>query len=100
MMTAPKKLTKAEAGRLGGNTTKRRHGTEHYRRAGKLGFLATVARPWQGDREGYLRWLRANGWEAEIRRHLADMPVDPRTGTTSIEIPFNAAIDDPEELPL
>jgi hypothetical protein len=36
------KLTKAEAGRLGGLQTKQRHGSEHYRRAGKLGAEATL----------------------------------------------------------
>jgi hypothetical protein len=38
----PKKLTRAEAGRLGGLRTKQRHGTEHFRRAGKLGGKALV----------------------------------------------------------
>jgi hypothetical protein len=39
-----KKLTKAEAGRLGGLTTKQRHGTEHFRRAGSLGGKALLAK--------------------------------------------------------
>ena len=39
-----KKLTKAEAGRLGGLRTKQRHGTEHFRRAGSLGGKALLAR--------------------------------------------------------
>src|SRR5262249_45031938 len=38
----PRKLTKAEARRLGGLTTKRRHGTEHFRRAGSLGGKALL----------------------------------------------------------
>ena len=37
-----KKLTKAEAGRLGGLRTKQRHGPEHFRRAGKLGGKALL----------------------------------------------------------
>jgi hypothetical protein len=39
-----KKLTKAEAGRLGGLKTKQRHGTAHFRRAGSLGGKALLAR--------------------------------------------------------
>ena len=37
-----RKLTKAEAGRLGGLRTKAKHGTEHFRRAGQLGAQATL----------------------------------------------------------
>jgi hypothetical protein len=44
MVDAPKKLTKAEAGRLGGLRTKQRHGTEHFRRAGRLGAAAILAK--------------------------------------------------------
>jgi hypothetical protein len=43
-MDAKKKLTKAEAGRLGGLRTKQRHGSEHYRRAGQLGAKTTLER--------------------------------------------------------
>ena len=60
-----RKLSKAEAGRIGGRMTARRHGIEHYRAAGKKGFMATVARHWQGDAAGYVRWLRAHGWLAQ-----------------------------------
>src|SRR5262249_33298935 len=70
IMAPKKKLTKAEAGRLGGDQTKRRHGIEHYREAGRKGFMATCARHWQGDKEGYLKWLRANGWLKEVRQLL------------------------------
>jgi hypothetical protein len=38
------KLTRAEAGRLGGLKTKQRHGSEHFRRAGHLGAQATLDR--------------------------------------------------------
>jgi general stress protein YciG len=38
-----RKLTKAEAGRLGGLRTKQRHGPEHFRQAGRKGGRATVA---------------------------------------------------------
>jgi hypothetical protein len=44
MVDAPKKLTKAEAGRLGGLRTKQRHGTEHYRCAGRKGAAALLAK--------------------------------------------------------
>ena len=43
-MEAKKKLTKAEAGRLGGLRTKAKHGTEHFRRAGSLGGKALLAK--------------------------------------------------------
>lgn len=71
LSTPKNKLTKAEAGRKGGNQTKRRHGIDHYREAGRKGFMATVARHWQGNRDGYLRWLRANGWTKQVQQLLA-----------------------------
>jgi hypothetical protein len=43
-MQPRKKLTKAEAGRLGGLRTKAKHGTEHFRRAGSLGGKALLAK--------------------------------------------------------
>jgi hypothetical protein len=33
---------------------------------GKKGFDATVARHWQGDRQGYVRWLRERGWLKQL----------------------------------
>ena len=39
---AKTKLTKAEAGRLGGLQTKRRHGRPHYQQAGRKGAQATL----------------------------------------------------------
>jgi hypothetical protein len=57
----PRKLSKAECGRLGGLTTKERHGTEHFRRAGKLGFAAS-ARARAGNRpKANVLWLQAHG---------------------------------------
>ena len=79
-----RKLSKAEAGRIGGRMTARRHGIEHYRAAGKKGFMATVARHWQGDAAGYVRWLRAHGWLQACnglrgqRRDLHRDPAHPR----------------------
>ena len=59
----PRKLSKAECGRLGGLQTKARHGTEHYRRAGKLGFQALARQRgfMGGSRLGALQWLRRKG---------------------------------------
>jgi hypothetical protein len=82
-----KKLSKAEAGRIGGRTTKRRHGIEHYRAAGKKGFMVTVARHWQGDKQGYLRWLREHGWIAKVRELFDAEPAGP-SGIKCIEIPL------------
>jgi hypothetical protein len=95
-----KKMSKAEAGRLGGMATKRKHGLEHYRRAGSKGFMVTVARHWFGDKEGYLHWLRARGWLHMVDRlHRADpsapvcieLPPDPYTDDVAL---------DPDEDPL
>jgi general stress protein YciG len=38
------KMSKAEAGRLGGQVTKERHGREHYEKIGKAGGQKTVKR--------------------------------------------------------
>jgi len=59
----PRKLTEAEAGRLGGNRTNARHGRDHYVRAGKLGFQAFARlKGFQGGaRLGALQWLIRTG---------------------------------------
>jgi hypothetical protein len=72
-----KKMSKAEAGRLGGMATKKRHGLEHYRKAGAKGFMVTVARHWFGDREGYMHWLRAHGWLRQVDRLMREDPASP-----------------------
>ena len=61
--TPRRKLTKAEAGRKGGQTTRDRYGREHYVRAGKLGFQALAkARGFMGgSRLGTLQWLYRKG---------------------------------------
>jgi hypothetical protein len=63
MIDTPKRLTRAEAGRRGGNQTKARHGTEHFKRAGALGFaaLAKSRGYFGGSRLGALQWLAARG---------------------------------------
>ena len=92
-----RKLSKAEAGRIGGKTTARRHGIEHYRAAGKKGFMATVARHWQGDAAGYVRWLRAHGWLAQVQRLFEQQPYE--NGIKVIELPPIPGLDDDEEDP-
>ena len=60
-MDQPKKLTKAECGRIGGNTTKARHGREHYVRAGKLGFAASARAHAAGRAKANVLWLQGRG---------------------------------------
>ena len=66
------KLSRAEAGRLGGNTTKRRHGRKHYQEAGKKGFMATCNKHYGGNRRAMLNEL--------IRRGLMAMDPCPWNG--------------------
>ena len=81
------KLTKAEAGRLGGVQTKGRHGRQHFQQAGAKGFQTTVARHWQGDKEGYLRYLHTQGWHSYLIR-LMDQQPPPAPGEIRVtEIP-------------
>ena len=82
-----KKMSKAEAGRIGGRTTKKRHGIEHYRQAGKKGFMVTVARHWAGDKWSYIRYLHECGWLTEVVRLFEARPYGP-DGIKSIEIPI------------
>ena len=82
-----KTLSKAEAGRIGGRATRKRHGIEHYRAAGRKGFMVTVARHWQGDKSGYLRWLREHGWLANVTKLFDAEPVGP-DGIKAIELPI------------
>jgi hypothetical protein len=58
-----KKLTKAEAGRLGGKATAKKYGPEHMRTIGKAGFAA-LRRKFGfmgGSGRGALRWLNKRG---------------------------------------
>ena len=80
-----KKLSKAEAGRIGGHH-QARHGIEHYRQAGKKGFMVTVARHWAGDKWSYIRYLHECGWLTEVLRLFE---ARPRAGRIkSIQIPL------------
>jgi hypothetical protein len=67
-MRRPQKLTKAEAGRLGGKSTVRKYGPEHMRAIGKAGFAAlrrkfgfNLTDPANGGGLGALRWLIRQG---------------------------------------
>lgn len=44
-------------GRKGGMATFRKYGANHMRRIGKVGFAATVAKHWNGDRQACIRRL-------------------------------------------
>jgi hypothetical protein len=58
-----RKLTKAEAGRLGGKATVKKYGPEHMRTIGKAGFQA-LRRKFGfmgGSGRGALRWLNKQG---------------------------------------
>jgi general stress protein YciG len=60
-------------GRRGGETTNSRHGRDHYRQAGALGFTATVEKHWHGDRERYTAFLRDKGLLVACDREFALM---------------------------
>jgi hypothetical protein len=51
----------ATHGRKGGMTTVQRHGRAHMQRIGKLGFAATVAKHYGGNRTTYLHMLQRKG---------------------------------------
>lgn len=55
----PRKMTKAESGRLGGLKTKETHGCEHFARIGALGFAALRRKfgYMGGSGRGALVWL-------------------------------------------
>jgi general stress protein YciG len=106
MATPRRQLTKAEAGRKGGQTTMNRHsrkhyqeagrkggkatlethGNEHMRRIGKAGFAATCNRHYCGDRRAMLNEL--------IRRGLRSMDPCPWNGAWQN---FTAFPDPPQE---
>jgi hypothetical protein len=58
-----KKLTKAEAGRLGGKATVRKYGPEHMRKIGKAGFagLRKKLGYMGGAGLGAIQWLQRQG---------------------------------------
>jgi general stress protein YciG len=64
-MAAQTKLTKAEAGRLGGLQTKRRHGRQHYQEAGRKGGKATL----ETHGTEHMRRISQAGFTATCERH-------------------------------
>jgi hypothetical protein len=75
--------TKAECGRLGGLATLRGHGTRHTWAIGRNGFNAPVARHWQGDRAGFMAWLREHARFALVEA-AAEVLLD--AGETCVEL--------------
>ena len=59
-------MDRKEAGKKGGNETAQRHGHPHMAEIGKKGFATTVARHWQGDKDGYLKHQRDRAWEKVV----------------------------------
>jgi hypothetical protein len=69
------------------------------REIGAKGFASTVARHWQGDKEGYLKHLRAQSWEKGVGGfvdRLLQEQLDSGREIASVELPV---IDDPDECP-
>jgi hypothetical protein len=77
-----KKLSKAEAGRLGGRATLAKYGPEHFRRLGQLGFAALARRLGYagGSRLGALQYLTGKG----------KVPAGPTVSTEEYERMFDA----------
>jgi hypothetical protein len=50
--------TAASFGARGRRATARRYGRAYMAEIAARGFESTVARHWQGDRKGYVAWLR------------------------------------------
>ena len=74
-------------------------GIEHYRRAGKKGFMVTVARHWAGDKWSYIRYLHECGWLTEVLRHYSNCAAGTGPdGIKSIEIPLLPGELEEEEL--
>jgi general stress protein YciG len=90
-MKKHRKLTKAEAGRIGGMTTKKRHGIEHFRAIGRKGFQATCDRHYGGDRRAMLNEL--------IKRGLASMDPAPWNGAWQNYNAFPPAAREPAPAP-
>jgi hypothetical protein len=66
-MSERKKMSKAEAGRIGGMTTKKRHGIEHYRAIGKVGFDAMARKHTGNVRKAAVQWLQSQGKLKPVR---------------------------------
>ncbi|MEM8859342.1 MAG: hypothetical protein AAGD96_13530 [Chloroflexota bacterium] len=55
------KMTKAQAGSLGGKATVRKYGREHMATIGEIGFQVTTDKYFNGDREAHKNYLRLTG---------------------------------------
>ncbi|MEM8859522.1 MAG: hypothetical protein AAGD96_14430 [Chloroflexota bacterium] len=55
------KMTKAQAGALGGKATVEKHGRAHMQMIGRIGFQVTTDRYFGGDREAHAEYLREHG---------------------------------------
>jgi hypothetical protein len=88
-----------EGSSRGGKSTVERHGVEHMKAIGSKGFAATVARHWQGDKQGYLQHLRAQAWEKGVGGfvdRLLKEQLDSGKEVACVELPV---INDPEDYP-
>lgn len=54
-----------ELGRAGGNATKAKHGREHFQRAGRAGYQAQLEKYFKGDREAQREWFITAGLAAQ-----------------------------------
>lgn len=54
-------MNQREAGKLGGLATLAKHGKEHFRALGRLGFNAYVKKHCGGVRKSGARWLASRG---------------------------------------
>lgn len=43
-----------------------KYGRQHMKSIARRGFMATVARHWQGDARGYLAYLHQRGWHGTL----------------------------------
>jgi hypothetical protein len=97
-MSKRKKLTKAEAGRLGGKATVKRYGPEHMRTIGKAGFQAFARKLgfMGGSRLGAIRWLQRQ------KKFRTETPAEQAQAQAMFEDLWNqlAPNDEPEEDPL
>ncbi len=57
-------MTRRDAARLGGRRTLALYGVEHFRRLGRRGFAATLAKVYHGDRNRMLNDLISRGLRA------------------------------------
>lgn len=59
-------MDRQRSGSKGGRETVKRHGKAHMSEIGKKGHEATIARHFNGDRDGYHRYLRGRAAELGV----------------------------------